>query len=145
MDEKSRQILEQLLKNSRMSFRDIARKLNISIGTVITKVRYLERDNIIKGYSVVLDHENLGYELTAITEIIVSKGKLVQVENLISKLPNVCAVYDVTGETDVIVISKFKNRKEVSKYTKSLLAIPFVERGNTHIVLTTIKEDFRLL
>ncbi len=145
LDEKSKQILEQLLKNSRLSFRDIAKKLNISAGTVITRVKQMEKANIIMGYSVILDHENMGYELTAVTEILVSKGKLLKVEKEISKLQNVCAVYDVTGETDAIVISKFKNRKDLSRFTKELLGIPFVERANTHVVLTTVKEDFRLL
>jgi DNA-binding Lrp family transcriptional regulator len=145
LDEKSRQILEQLLKDSRMSFRDIGRKLNVSAGTVISRIKQMEKDKIIKGYSILLDHENLGYELTALTEIIASKGKLVQVEKEVSKIPNVCAVYDVTGETDAVVIAKFKDRKELSKYTKSLLALPFIERSNTHVVLNTVKEDFRLL
>lgn len=145
LDEKSKQILEQLLKNSRLSFRDIAKKLNISAGSVITRVKHLEKEGTIKGYSVILDHENMGYELTAITEILVSKGKLLKVEKEISKLQNVCAVYDVTGDIDAIVISKFRNRKDLSRFTKELLGIPFVERANTHVVLTTVKEDFRLL
>jgi DNA-binding Lrp family transcriptional regulator len=47
--------------------------------------------------------------------------------------------------TDAIVIAKFKSREELSKFTKTLLAMPFIERTNTHMVLTTVKEDFRLL
>jgi len=50
----------------------------------------------------------------------------------------------VTGATDGIVIGKFRDREELSRFAKSLLAMPFVERTNTHIVLTTVKEDFRL-
>lgn len=60
-------------------------------------------------------------------------------------MPNVCAVYDVTGLTDAMVIAKFKNRKDLSDFTKTLLAMPFVERINTHVVLTTVKEDYRLI
>ena len=62
-----------------------------------------------------------------------------------SKLPNVCAVYDVTGLTDAMVVAKFRSRRELSKFTKGLLAMPYVERTNTHVVLTTVKEDFRML
>jgi DNA-binding Lrp family transcriptional regulator len=86
----------------------------------------------------------LGYDLTALTEIIVSKGKLLEMEREIAKLPGVCAVYDITGATDGMVVAKFKDREELSRFTKSLLAMPFVERTNTHVVLTTVKEDFRL-
>jgi hypothetical protein len=33
---------------------------------------------------------------------------------------------------------------ELNTFTKKLLALPYVERTNTHIVLNCIKEDFRL-
>ncbi|MCW4036099.1 MAG: Lrp/AsnC ligand binding domain-containing protein, partial [Candidatus Bathyarchaeota archaeon] len=85
------------------------------------------------------------YELTVITEITVSKGKLLETEEEIAKIQNVCAVYDVTGLTDAMVIAKFKSRSNLSDFTKRLLAMPYVERTNTHVVLTTMKEDFRML
>ncbi len=91
-----------------------------------------------------MDFEKLGYELTAVTEILVSKGKLLEMEREIAKLPGVCAVYDVTGEIDGIVVAKFRDREEMSRFTKGLLTMPFVDRANTHVVLTTVKEDFRL-
>jgi DNA-binding Lrp family transcriptional regulator len=66
-------------------------------------------------------------------------------ENEIARMHNVCAVYDVTGLTDAFVIAKFKSREDLSAFAKRLLALPYVERSNTHVVLTTIKEDFRLI
>jgi len=66
-------------------------------------------------------------------------------ETEIARLPSVCCVYDVTGLIDALVAAKFKSREELNKFTKRLLALPFVERTNTHIVFATIKEDFRLL
>ena len=92
-----------------------------------------------------LDHDKLGYQLTVIAEITVSKGKLLEMEEAIGRLPNTCAVYDVTGLTDAIVVAKFRSREELSKFTKGLLSMPFVDRSNTHVVLTTVKEDMRLL
>jgi DNA-binding Lrp family transcriptional regulator len=145
LDEVSVKILRTLISNARFSYRQIAEKVGVSVGTVIAKMRKMEREGIIKGYSAVLDHEKIGYELTVITEITVSKGKLLEMEREIAKLPNVCCVYDVTGLTDAMLIAKFKKRRELSDFTKSLLGMPFVERTNTHVVLTTVKEDFRML
>lgn len=145
IDNLDRKILKELVSNSRSSFRQIARRCKVSIATVSSRVKKLEKTGIIKGYTIMLDHEKLGYELTAITEITVSKGKLLEVEKEISHMPNVCGVYDVTGLTDTIVLAKFKNRKELSRFCKSLLAMEFIERTNTHIVLNTVKEDFRLI
>ncbi|MCD6431202.1 Lrp/AsnC family transcriptional regulator, partial [Candidatus Bathyarchaeota archaeon] len=102
-------------------------------------------NGIITGYSAVVSHEKLGYELTVVTEITVSKGRLLEMENEIARLPNVCCVYDTTGLTDAMVIAKFKSREELSGFTKRLLALPYVERTNTHVVLTTVKEDFRII
>ena len=136
-------ILQELCEDSRRSFRRIARKIGVSIATVASRVKKLEDSGIIKGYTAILDHEKLGYELSVIIEVTVSKGKLLEVEEKLSRSPNVCAVYDVTGLTDAMIIAKFRNRKNLSKFVKSLLSMEFVERTNTHVVLTTVKEDFR--
>lgn len=145
LDKTDVKILKILLSNSRLSFREIARHLGLSVATVISRIKLMENENIIKGYSVLLDHEKIGYELTAIIEITVSKGKLLEVEREIAKFSNVCAVYDITGLTDALIIAKFKKRQELSDFIKNLLAMPNVERTNTHVVLTTVKEDFRLV
>ena len=145
IDEVDRKILNELLRDCRRSYRSISRRAGVSVGTVLARIRRLERAGVIKGYSALLDHEKLGYQLTALAEITVSKGKLLEMEEAISKLPNTCAVYDVTGLTDAVVLAKFRSREELSRFTKNLLSMPFVDRSNTHVVLTTIKEDLRLI
>lgn len=140
-----KEILKQLLIDCRKSFRQIAVSLKVSVATVIRKIREMEKKGIIKGYSARLDHEKLGYDLGAIIEVTVSKGKLLEVEREIAKHPNVLAVYDVTGASDAMIIAKFKNRKELNDLVKKLLKMEFVERTNTHVILNTIKEDFRLV
>jgi DNA-binding Lrp family transcriptional regulator len=145
LNEVDMKILKALTLDARLSSRQLAKQCGISTSTALSRVKKLEEEGIIKGYSALVDHEKLGYALTVVTEITVSKGRLLEVESEIAKLPNVCCVYDVTGLIDAIVIAKFKNREELSKFAKRLLAMPYVERTNTHVVLTTIKEDFRLV
>jgi len=130
MDELDRKILQAYLMDARLSYRELAHKLGVSTTTVQSRTSKLEK---------------IGFQLTALTEVSVAKGKLLELEKEVAKMPQVLAVYDVTGLTDAMVIAKFKSREELSKFTKSLLAMPFVERTNTHIVLTTVKEDFRLV
>ena len=145
LNETDMKILQVLMEDARFSSRQIAKKVGISVGTVLSRIRKMEEEGLIKGYSVTMDHEKLGYELTVVMEVTVSKGRLVEMENEIAKIPNVCSVYDVTGLTDAFIIAKFKSREELGKFTKRLLALPYIERTNTHVVLTTVKEDFRLL
>jgi len=145
MDELDRKILQAYLMDARSSYRELAHKLGVSTTTIQSRTSKLERSGIIRGYSAIFDHEKVGFQLTVLTEVSVAKGKLLELEKEVAKMPQVLAVYDVTGLTDAMVIAKFRSREELSKFTKALLAMPFVERTNTHIVLTTVKEDFRLL
>jgi DNA-binding Lrp family transcriptional regulator len=145
LNETDMKILQVLLEDARFSSRQIAKKVGISVGTVLSRIKKMEDEGLIKGYSVLMDHEKLGYELTVVMEVTVSKGRLIEMENEIAKISNVCSVYDVTGLTDAFIIAKFKSREELGRFTKRLLALPYIERTNTHVVLTTVKEDFRLI
>jgi DNA-binding Lrp family transcriptional regulator len=145
LDETDVKILKVLIADARLSSRQIARQCGVSIGTVLSRVKKMESEGVIRGYAALLDHEKLGYELTVVTEITVSKGRLLDTEDAIARMSNVCCVYDLTGLTDAAIIAKFKNREDLSKFTKHLLSLPYVERTNTHVVLTTVKEDFRIV
>lgn len=145
MDETNVKILRKLLSDARLSYRKISEEIGVSPPTVLSRVEKLESDNIIKFYSAVLDHEKLGYDLTAIIDVTAVKGKITEVERHIARLSNVCAVYDITGLTDMVIIAKFKNRKDLSNFVKRDLSMPYVERTNTHVVLLTVKEDFRFI
>ncbi len=144
MDKIDEKILKNLLVDARLSARQLSLKLGMSTVTVLSRIKKLEKEKIIKGYTSVLNHEKLGYDLTAVIEIIAKKDKLVQVEDQLSGIENVCAVYDVTGNTDTMIIAKFKGREDLSKFIKNLSAISNVESTITHVVLNTVKEDFRL-
>jgi DNA-binding Lrp family transcriptional regulator len=145
IDETDLKILKKLLTDARSSYRKIAFEIGISPPTVLNRISKLEKDNTIKSYSAVIDHARLGFDLTAVIEITAVKNKIIEVEKHISKLPNVCAVYDITGLTDMIIVAKFRNRTELSNFVKNDISSPYIDRTNTHIVLITVKEDFRIL
>ena len=123
MDETDVKILEQVLSDARLSYRKISEEIGVSPPTVLTRMQRLENNHIIKSYSAVLDHEKLGYDLTAIIEVTAVKGKITEVERHISRFPNVCAVYDITGLTDMIIVAKFRNRKDLSDFVKKDLSL----------------------
>jgi DNA-binding Lrp family transcriptional regulator len=144
MDEIDKKILKNLLVDARLSARQLSLKLGMSTVTILSRIKKLEKEKIIKGYTGILNHEKLGYDLTAVIEIIAKKDKILEVEDVLAGMENVCAVYDVTGNTDTLLIAKFKGREELSKFVKNLSSIPNVENTITHVVLNTVKEDFRL-
>lgn len=142
LDEVDKAILRELTNDARLSFREIARRIGVSTATVASRVKKLEEEGVIKGYTAIIDTERLGYDVAALIEIVISKGKVVDVEDEIARMPNVQAVYDVTGQSDAIIIARFKSRAELSKFIKRLLSMDYVERTITHVVLSVKKEDF---
>jgi DNA-binding Lrp family transcriptional regulator len=143
MDKVDEKILKNLMMDARLSARQLALKLGMSTVTILSRIKKLEKEKIIKGYTTLIDHEKLGYDLTAIIEIIAKKD-ILDIEDKLSKMDNVCGVYDITGNTDTVIIAKFKERNELSAFVKSLSAMANVENTITHVVLNTVKEDFRL-
>jgi DNA-binding Lrp family transcriptional regulator len=144
LDKTDERILKNLMVDARLSARQLALKLGISTVTVLSRIKKLEKEKIIKGYTALIDHEKLGYNLTAIIEIIAKKDKIIDMEVEISKIENVCGVYDITGNTDTLIIAKFKSRNELSEFVKGLASTQNIENTITHVVLNTTKEDFRL-
>ena len=144
LDETDQKILRNLLVDARQSARQLALNLGMSTVTILSRIKKMEKEKIIHGYTAIIDHEKIGYTLTAIIEIMAKNDKIVDIEKELSKFENVCGVYDITGSTDTIIIAKFKERNELSKFVKGLASIPNVENTITHVVLNTAKEDFRL-
>jgi len=136
------EILKKLSKDGRISLRQLAKDLgNKSPVTIKRHVEELENKGIIINYGAKINYEKLGYEIMAIIEVTISKGKMFEVEEKIAENPNVFGVYDITGTYDALILARFKTREELSKMIKEIHKSPNVERTNTHFVLNTIKED----
>lgn len=145
MDELDVKIINSLNENARQSFRQIAKKLGVSMSTVSNRVRKLEEEGIIKGYIPVLDSQKVGLDLLVIIGVRISKGKLIDVQNQISTYPGVFGVYDITGDWDSTVIVRFRNRRELNNFIKWVLSIEHVERTYTQIVLNVVKEEAKMI
>ena len=135
------EILKILDKDGRENKSNIATHLGKSPNTIKAHIEALESEKIIKAYGVQIDYEKLGYEIIAIIELTISKGKMIEVEREISRLPNIFAVYDITGTYDALLLARFKKRNELSDLVKEINSNEFVIRTNTHLILNVIKEE----
>ena len=140
MDDIERKILNHLSVKGRDSFREIARKIEVSPATVMKRIRSLEKEGIITGYRPVLDYDKLGYDFFVMVDVRVAKGKLDHIENKIARHPAVVSVYDNTGPFDSTVMARFRNRASLDRFIKRLQTYDFVERTETRLILNTIKE-----
>jgi DNA-binding Lrp family transcriptional regulator len=144
IEELDRKILNVLNRDARMSFRRIAKVLKISPTTLYSKVRKLEKSGVLKGYIPLIDTESVGYNLTAIISLRVRQEKDIEVQKAIAKFPQVGAVYEVTGDWDLILVCYFKGRDDLTNFLKKELPLTNIERAMTYLVLNVVKEEKRI-
>jgi Lrp/AsnC family transcriptional regulator for asnA, asnC and gidA len=140
IDDLDKEILKMFAKNSRLSIRELARRLGVPHTTVRERVRRLEKDGIIQGYTVRIDYKRLGYMVTALILANVIGRRIVDVEEWLSSQPNVLAVYDITGEYDIALLASFRDIDELDSFVKEVLKNPWIKQTRTSIVFRKVKE-----
>ena len=144
INSKDSELLSQLSTNGKASQRELSKQTGLALGTVNTHIKKLEQDKIIKGYFADIDPEKVGFNLTAIINLRIKKGTLMDVQASIANHSRVFGVYDVTGEWDSLILARFKNREEMDKFIKTTLSQKHIERTSTSLVLNTVKEEPRI-
>ena len=133
-----------LQEDSRTSYRKIAEALGIAVGTVYNRIKRLEDEGIFKAYTVIVDPTRIGYDLTAVILVQAGGPHLAEVEKEIAQSEDTICVYDITGDFDIAVIARFKNRSMLNNFIKEILKTPHVTRTVTNVTLNVVKEAFRI-
>ncbi len=141
MDEVDAAILSILAGNSRTSLRRIASRIGLPYTTVYSRIRRMEEKGVIQRYTVLLDHSKLGYRITAVTQVSVQGRYIESLEKLVAGRREAVAVYDITGEYDMLVIARFKSIEELDSFIKWLNKLEGVERTVSSVVFRVVKED----
>jgi len=144
MDEIDLEIIRLLQEDSRRSFSKIADSLGIAVGTIYNHVKNLEDEGILKGYTVIVDSNKLGYSLTALVLIQADGRYLAEVEKELAQLYDVISIYDITGNYDIAIIARFKDRAMLNNFIKNIQRMPNVKKTVTNVALNIVKEDFRV-
>lgn len=140
-DKTNAKILQVITDDARLSYRKIAKKIGVSTLTVLSRMKKMEENGVIKGYAARIDHKKLGLGMTAIIEVKTKKGHSVLRDKLLTGLENVYGIWGVTGKNDVMILAKFTDTEMLSKFTKKIFANPNIDGIETHVVLETIKEE----
>ena len=138
-DELDRRIVELMCRSSQGSYRQIAKQLGVHPTTLIQRVKNLEAKGVINGYRAKVDYMRLGFDYMGIIQVYVEKNML-DVQETIRSIPQVLAVFDVTGECDSIVWIACRDRDEFSNIVKSILMIEGVQKTNTSVILNVMKD-----
>lgn len=142
-DELDKKIVQIIVDDSRLSYRELARRLGVSVSTAIERLNRLESEGVIENYSAFINPIKVGYPLTVVIEITGTTIKTTTIDKYLSTLPNVCSVYSVAGRVDIFVIARFRNIEELSSFVRELQKRKGIARTETLLVLNIQKEDFR--
>ena len=143
MDEKDERILDVLKENSKLSTQQISKKTSIPITTVHHRIKKLEKDGIIKNYTVVLDNKKIGKAISAYILINVDYKLLKEMKKTQQDLAKKLKLHDaveestmVTGETDTLIKVRVKDIDELNKLIDGYIRnLDGVDRTRTLVVL----------
>jgi Lrp/AsnC family transcriptional regulator for asnA, asnC and gidA len=147
LDNTDRQILDMLIENTRIPFTDIAKKLEISAGTVHVRVKKMEDAGIIIGSSLTLNYKKLGYSFIAYVGVFLNKSSQTHfVLERIKKIPYVTVAHVTTGKFNIFCKIRARDTSHAKDIIYKLDDIEGVTRTETMISLEeSINDKKRLM
>lgn len=136
-DKLDKQILSLLMRNAKMAYTEIAKKLFVSGGTIHVRMKKLEDSGIVKGYSLSVDHTRLGYDICAFLGIYLDKSSLYdEVARHLEQIPEVVDAHYTTGLYNIFarIICRDTNHLRDVLHDK-IQKIPGIQRTETIISL----------
>ena len=148
LDEVDVQILSLLQTNGRMTNSDLAKAVQLSPPSVLQRVRTLEKMGIIRAFVALLDHERLGFRITALAMVSLSLHQEQPIERFrksVQEIPEVLECYHVSGEFDFLLKIVVRDMRAYEKLIRERLSkIKGVGKIQTSFVLATPKHSTTL-
>ena len=141
MDDIDTAILRSLIKNSRITISQMSKEIDVPDATISNRLKKME-DEIIKRYTLILDWQKIGLEITAIIIIQTESERHEIVKDELSRLEEVSEVYSVSGEYDILIKVWVPGIEELNQLINSKIrSIDGVEDLTEMIVMERVKED----
>ncbi len=147
LDDIDHQILDILIENARTPFTDIAKRLSVSAGTIHVRVKKMEDAGIIKGATLTVDYEKMGYSFISHVGVFLSKtSKIRQVLKDLEKIPNVTIAYITAGKYNIFCKIRARDTNHAKEIIFEIDDIDGVTRTETMISLEeSINDKKRLM
>lgn len=113
-------ILEWLVKDPRLSMRELARKVNLSAPSVTERIRDMEQSGLIEGYTTKINYKKLGFSMEAIIHITIKNGNYEQFKRWIENDTRIDCCYRISGEFCYMVKIMIRNLEEIEIFVDSI-------------------------
>ena len=135
IDDLNWQILNHLQQNARESFANIGRKIGLTPPAVAERVKRLEEESVITGYTATIDSHNMGLPITAMVQARVFIGKEPQILAFMKERLEVVEGYNVTGERAFIMKVATDSMKALDGFLEDL---SIMAESNTMMILSSV-------
>ena len=148
IDQLDRQILAKLVEDGKTPYTDIAKQLFVSSGTIHVRMKKMEQMGVVRGSSLVLDYDKLGYNVTAFLGIYLDKSSLF--EDVAVELKRIAEVVEanyITGPYNILAKLICRNNNHLHEVLRDKIQqITGIQRTETFISLEeTIGRRFEFL
>lgn len=136
------EIIKALQLNARSSYRELSRKLGVSVTTISERVKRLLELNVIRGFSAIVNPDKVGPSYCAVFYIRVRGGSDPgEVAQRVSEINGVCYVYLTVGLYDLVAMGSSADKQDFSRLLTQVAAVNGVAEAVPSVVLGVVKED----
>lgn len=140
LDVIDQEILRLLSENSRMSYVEIGKRVNLSRVAVKSRMEALESEGIIERFSIVINPEKVGRMISAFFDIETEPKKLLEVADRISQLESITDVYQMTGSSSLHVHGTLELNEDLEKFLRDhLYSIEGIVKINVNVIVSRFK------
>lgn len=139
MDQLDQQLIAALRQNARLSVADLAHKLKVSRGTVSNRLRKLEDNQVIVGYTVRLRPEAQPERIRAWMGVLVEGNQSRRVLASLLGEPAVAGLHDTNGRWDLLAEIEVGSMGELSQALERIRLISGIRGTETSILLTSYR------
>lgn len=137
MDKYDAQILHELQLEGRLSNRDLSERIALSPAPCWRRVKRLEDEGFIRGYSAQVDHKKVGLQIIAFAEVSLDNHHPETIQNFLTMISNESGIlecHSVTGQCDYLLKIVARDMEYYEAFVSSqLLAAPGIRSVNTLI------------
>jgi|LGVF01.2.fsa_nt_gb Lrp/AsnC family leucine-responsive transcriptional regulator len=143
MDRYDYNILTELQNNGKLSIAELGRVIGLSTTATKERVKKLENEGVIKGYSAVIDASKVGLDMTAFITVPVGNLEIKEMADKLSSINEIVECHKVTGNTCFLVKVRARNSSHLELLIDEINN--FAKNTYTYLVLSTAKDDQNVL
>jgi len=140
LDQIDERILNILKEDSRISYADIGRKINLSRSAVRQRINALLETGIIEKFTVVINPYKLGLEMSAFFEIDVEPRYLQSVAKTLAEISYVQSVNQMSGPSTLHAHAILANKEHLEKFlSETIYSLNGITSVRSYILIRAFK------